>query len=91
MEQLFLLLIVLGVASLIFFSALFLYKRNKKISFIPLISTTIIAALLLIFAQNADGWDGLAYVLFGVLIATSTIIAAIALLTYHLVKKSQND
>ncbi len=90
MEQFFLALVILTLSAMMFFISLFLYKKSPKIAFIPPISTAILVIIIIIIARSADGWDGLVYAIFGLLIAVATILSSIALLIYHFIKKSQH-
>jgi len=89
MEQVFLAIVILALSAIMFFISLFLYKKSPKIAFIPPISTSILVVIIILFARTADGWDGLVYAIFGMLIALATILSGIALLIYHFIKKSQ--
>jgi|GEM_PF-2870412 len=91
MEQVFLILLIIGLSAILFFSSLFLSKKRTKMALIPQLTTFILTILLLILARTADGWDGLVYALFGAIILASTILSGISLLIYYFYQKSRND
>ena len=91
MEQVFLILLIIGLSAILFYTSLFLSKKRKKMALIPQLTTFILTILLLILARTADGWDGLVYALFAAIILASTILSGISLLIHYFYQKSRND
>lgn len=91
MEQVFLIFLIIGLSAILFFSSLFLYRKEKKMAFIPPATTIILTILLLILARTADGWDGLVYAIFAAIIFAATFLSGISLLIYYFYQKSRND
>lgn len=90
MEQLYLIFLIVILSTILFLTTIFLYKKNPKMSIVPIISTAILTIIIFVFALSADGWDGLIFAILGALIGVATILSSIALLIYHIIKKNQN-